>query len=365
MVGRRSVLEDVPAERCTGCGACVGSCPFGVLQMGESVKGFLTPFGTGVECRDCGRCLEICPALQTSPPEEGPPEVVASWATDGRLRGASASGGVFAELARRFLEWGGVVAGARYDGIGTVCHTLIDDPHDLPCLQGSKYVQSHAEGVYPLCLEELERGRKVLFSGTPCQVKAMRLLAEVRGLTDPLFCVDLVCYGVPSALFVRRYLGWLEKARGARLSGFLFRDNSLPWSSYGTYAIFEDGSLYRGGHDTDPFYRGFDISLRESCFKCPFNRFPRPGDLSLGDFWGIADELHDERGVSLVLLNSPRGRELLELTEGLHVRQRSIEEACRDNLRVDGRPLPLPDGRIAFFNALRESAFEEVIEQFL
>ncbi len=257
------------------------------------------------------------------------------------------------------------MAGASYGGLGKAVHVLIDTVADLKVLQGSKYVQSRAEAVYGSCLVQLERGERVLFSGTPCQVRAMGLLAEERGVAEGLLTADLVCYGVPSSLFVRRYLQWLENRYGDVLQDFRFRETTFPWEEYGPSATFGNGSVYRGNYRDDPFYRGFEISVRESCYDCPFNRFPRYGDLTLGDFWGIDEEIKDEKGMSLVLVNSSKGADLLAGTEGLHLVVRDLASACRENLRVDGRSLSLSADRRAFFDSLRSRPLEEAIDRFL
>ena len=65
----------------------------------------------------------------------------------------------------------------------------------------------------------------------------------------------------------------------------------------------------------DPYMQLFlgNMSQRSSCFHCPFTTTNRQGDISLGDFWGIGrnhPELDDDKGISMILLNTAKGEEL-------------------------------------------------------
>ena len=58
-----------------------------------------------------------------------------------------------------------------------------------------------------------------------------------------------------------------------------------------------------------------NLMLRESCYSCPFTNFNRTSDISIADFWGwtkISDKFNDNKGVSLILVNSDKGIELID-----------------------------------------------------
>lgn len=62
------------------------------------------------------------------------------------------------------------------------------------------------------------------------------------------------------------------------------------------------------------FYK--HIMFRKSCGKCYFTNMKRPSDITLADFWGWEkDDVSinaDDKGLNLVLINTPKGREMFE-----------------------------------------------------
>ena len=235
----------------------------------------------------------------------------------------SASGGAFAVLARAMLARGGAVFGAELCDDNVARITCVEDASGLWRLQGSKYVQSSPGDSFERCREMLSSGRDVLFSGTPCQVFALRSHLARKGIGDApggLVAVDLVCHGVTSPELFRLYVGWLERKVGA-VPGTLrytFRSKKAPWGLYYYYYYYyltEKGQERRealGEAGEDPYYRAFLSAkyYRKSCYSCRFACAERAGDVTIGDYWGIErahPDFYDKRGVSLVLLNTPAG----------------------------------------------------------
>ena len=105
----------------------------------------------------------------------------------------SSSGGVFPALSASIIEHGGVVYGAVLISPQKVRHIRISQLEDLIQLQGSKYVQSDISHIFPMVLEDLKEGLPVLFSGTPCQVKALHLYLQKPFAN--LLTVEVVCHG--------------------------------------------------------------------------------------------------------------------------------------------------------------------------
>lgn len=291
---------------CTGCEACANACPVSAIHMEPDTLGFYEAKIDMEACIDCGRCREVCPVLNGfSSDHTDKPACYAAMAAN-CIREKSSSGGAFYALAKTILDNGGAVCGASMESGLSVQHILIDDAARLPKLQRSKCVQSRINSCYQQVRQRLERGQDVLFSGTPCQVAGLRgyLGKEYK----KLFTVDLLCHGVPSQQMLRDSLCDYDN-----LIGVDFRDKEYGWDCTRITLLFQDGSKRNLTYNESRFEQGFHSSmiLRESCFNCPFCDFPRQGDITIGDFWELDNqlpEINDGRGISIVLINSPGGQ---------------------------------------------------------
>ncbi len=300
---------------CTGCGACAAACPSGCLTMVPGEEGFCYPVADPARCTQCGLCEGVCPALRPGQ-GTGMPEALAVKNRDAALRRDSSSGGVFTALARDTLARGGWVCGAIYDEYFAVRHVLTKQEGEIAPMRGAKYSQSRAEDCFPRIQGLLEENTPVLFAGTPCQCAGLR--AFLGGDPPGLLTVDMVCHGVPSEKVWIRWLDFRRKtdAPGASITGVNLRSKASGWSRY-SYSVeisYSDGSCYRRPQGQDAFLRGFvqNLYLRPSCARCQHKGLSRQSDLTLGDFWGIWElhpEFDDDRGVSLLLLQSEKGRQ--------------------------------------------------------
>lgn len=260
----------------------------------------------------------------------------------------SASGGAFSVLARPVLRKGGVVFGAEMLEKGKVRQVQITDAGELSRLQGSKYVQSDTAGTFSECANALRAGKTVLYSGTPCQVFALRSYLKREGMGDKdlelLLTVDLICHGVTSPKLFRLYIDWLEKKVGA-VPGSLyyeFRSKKQGWGLNYSYSFTskKDGKKHDrfGGCEDDPYYMAFleGQLYRSSCYKCRFARKERVGDFTIGDFWGVQREHPDFYccdGVSVVLINTLKGDGYFQkyCIGDCLVKKSDWEKACREN----------------------------------
>ena len=225
---------------CTGCSACHDVCERDAITMVADGEGFLYPKVDSARCVECGRCADVCSALQQNASRH-PLSVWAAKAKDDGLRLASSSGGVFSLLARRILAGGGRVYGAAFDRTDwSVHHIGINDENGLDELRGSKYLQSRTQGVYRQVKRDLESGSHVLFSGTPCQVAALRHYLGRNW--DNLFLVDVVCHGVPSPRVWKDYLKYRQdvttegrdsaSAEGRNIRRIASRRKDCGWKRY-------------------------------------------------------------------------------------------------------------------------------------
>ncbi len=294
---------------CCGCGACAQRCPAKCIRMTEDAEGFRYPVADADACTGCGLCERICPGLHPSAPHD-PLRLFAARNRDEAARAAGSSGGVFSLLARRTLREGGVVFGAAFVPTwGGVSHRRAEKEEELQPLLKSKYVQSDTGGCYAEAAALLREGRRVLFSGTPCQIAGLH--AFLRGeRPERLLTVECLCHGVPSPAVWRRYTE--ETAGGRRILGVDFRDKSRSgWRRY-DFTVRTDGGERRVPAREDLYMRAFlaELTLRPSCYACPFKSGRSGSDITLADFWNIRDVLpafDDDRGASLVLLNTPQG----------------------------------------------------------
>ena len=323
---------------CTGCGACTDVCPRSALAMVYDEEGFAFPKLDPSLCVQCDLCTRACPVVTPVTQVTAPalPVPFAGWSTSPEHRRAGSSGGVFTELAGQILAQGGLVAGVRTDGLA-VCHDLAATAEEARRFQGSKYLQSETRGIYRRVLAQLKQGRKVLFSGTPCQVAGLANLAEGQRGRENLVTCEVLCLGVPSRRFWQRYVD----AAGQDLDDVVgFRDKLDDQGS--RYAVTlrarASGRTLRSSYDRgDVFLRAFAAGLimRNSCYDCPFAAVPRVADITLGDFWGLHrfPEEH-AKGVSLVIANSPSGLALLRSTSSVVLHPVNWAEALPANPRV-------------------------------
>ena len=310
---RHTVLLDKTA--CTGCGACVSICPKGAISMRPDEEGFLYPSVEQKLCIGCDLCEKRCPAGKAHP--EIRPLLLGAKNKDDDVREASSSGGVFSALAMDMFKKGGVVFGAAFDPNMHVEHIGAFDPSELAPMRGSKYVQSEAADAIGNAAALLAKDIPVLFSGTPCQVAG--LLAKVPSKhREKLLTVDFVCHGVPSPGVFASYIKKLEETHGKRIVKYTFRDKRNGWKDFYAVATFEDGSEHMGSQREEPYLYGFlqNLYLRPSCTRCDNLRGAHHvSDITIADLWGVQEicpELDDDRGLSLVMVNTQKGREALD-----------------------------------------------------
>lgn len=346
-------------KECCGCGACMEICPVQAITMREDREGFLYPKINKNKCIDCGQCSLVCPMkrgnLGPGTKEQGKNAgkwiYIGAQAAEEALRYKSSSGGVFPVLARNVLKKGGAVFGSVMCEDGVVRHKMAQREEELAPMQKTKYVQSSLEGGFENVEDCLRKGRPVLFTGTPCQCRAMRLYlgrkkekagrggeSRERPLSENLLLVDLVCYGVPSPGIWRKYLKELEKKYGGKLSDFCFRDKREQDNGH-TVSFSVGSKEYAHPMGEDSFCRVYfrNYTLRPACYFCKFCTTERESDITMGDFWGIEKvrpEMNDGMGTSLVILRSEKAKKIWEeVKENFRYFQCGREEILQPRLQ--------------------------------
>lgn len=303
-------------EKCFGCGACAASCPSSCIEMQEDEKGFIHPVIDAERCLHCHLCDRTCPAINLRKQDE----VVSccgAVAQDRKELARSSSGGVFGMLARNVLEQGGVVVGAAFDNDLTVRHILIDSIGDLPRLQSSKYVQSSIDSwIYVAIRQALDEHRRVLFSGTACQIAGLRGFLGILADVPELLLAEVVCHGVPSPKLWRLWKAYQEDTCHEKLVDVRFRDKSTGWSSYSVVYVYGNGRTKRRLAANDWYMKSFlcNDSLRPSCFSCKA-KCCCGSDITLCDFWGIWSLKPMAKwsdGTSAVVVHTERGSKAIK-----------------------------------------------------
>ena len=355
------MIEIQDKHKCCGCEACVQICPKQCISFIEDEEGFCYPHIDRTTCIDCGLCEKACPVLQQAEQKE-PLKVYAAKNTNEEEILKSSSGGIFILLAKETLRQGGVVFGAKFNKKWEVVHDYAETIEDIQSFMGSKYVQSRIGNTYAQAKKFLKQGRKVLYTGTSCQIAGLKKF--LRKDYDNLFTVDVICHGVPSPKAWRKYIDEIKEnarkgknsvssslihsisegdASNVQIESISFRDKRTGWKKY-SFALTLAEASADGKKNTvslshianeDPYMQLFlrNLILRPSCYQCPAKNGKSQSDLTIADFWGIErchPDFDDERGVGLMMVHSEKGKQAIQSLP-LKLLEVSFEDAIASN----------------------------------
>lgn len=338
--------------KCCGCTACMNICPVQCIVMRRDREGFDYPVANPDMCISCGKCEDVCPMSHPAD-AEGPLSTLAARAP--QFMEESSSGGVFPVLAEKVIEDSGIVYGAVMNPDLTVSHTDACDMHGIEPMRGSKYVQSELYASFEDVKYELGKGRKVMFTGTPCQIAGLK---SYIGKDEPdLLLVDCACHGTPGPGLWEKYVKALSDKYGMQIKDIRFRGKGRSWRKYDFVISNEDRSVVTP-HQNDPYMLLFlqDMTLRPSCYQCPFRKGGSGSDLTLADLWNVAEaapEMDDDKGVSLILANTQKGKEAV-LSTGLELKPIDPQLAFKRN-GAFARTMQIPQRREEFFQGLHSA----------
>lgn len=292
---------------CFGCNACQAVCSSDAIVMTADTEGFLYPQILEERCIECGRCVQICPGKNFADGPVG--KAFALRCTDQQLLQKSSSGGAFSVLAQSVLQDGGLVCGAVFDEAFKVRHVLSEN---IQPMRKSKYVQSDMSNVYEAITAALKEEKQVLFTGTPCQCDGIRRYFGSE--TKNLIIAALICRGVQSPGLWEDYVAYLSK--DDKLEAYCSRDKRVKNDGH-TVAYCVGGRETAVSMGNDAFSRLYMkcLTLRPSCYQCPYTRWDLPFDLTIGDFWGVEKvfpDLADGKGTSLVIARTEAAQRLME-----------------------------------------------------
>lgn len=346
-------------SQCCGCGSCKQICPVAAIEMQKDEEGFQYPIVNEKICVNCGKCERICPELNPRKLSEKS-KVFAAYRKDFNLRLKSQSGGVFSLIAEQIISEGGIVFGAGFDQNWCVKHKGIDKLECIESLRGSKYTQSNLEETYKEAEQNLKLGRKVLFSGTPCQVQGLK--SYLQQDYEGLFTIDLICHGVSSPdvwnQYLKEYL--VDKQLQRYCQKDKRRNNAITF-------ILKDGTEIVETSEENVYMRGFykDLFQRPSCHKCGFKGVERCSDITLGDFWGIENylpEFGDKYGISAVIIHNSKGKKLYQ-----KIGNDLVSRKCETKWLENGNPclltsIPENEKRKKFFEKWEKDGVIDTIQ---
>ena len=354
---------------CCGCSACYSICAKQAITMKADEEGFLYPEIDQSRCIDCCQCTAICPLTCGGNYKEKqiPQFFVARHKSQEVLR-QSTSGGGFTAISDAILRQGGVIYGVDYDKDFHVLHQRAETAEQRDRMRISKYVQSDMGNTYVQIKEDLKKGRKVLFTGTPCQAAGLRGFMGNTPLLDKLYICDIICHSIPSPLVWEDYKQLLEKEQGGKIVSVQFRSKKDGWSransNKGFLFIMDRSSEIQ---EDDRFYHLFFKSgaiTRPSCSQCCFTDIQRASDVTIADYWGIekySPEWFDPLGVSVILVNSRKGAALFDqCQQDLDYEERPKEESLKEQKRLS-EPSKLPENRTLFWEEYKRFGLAYVI----
>ena len=333
------MIEICQKSCCTGCAACASVCNSRAITMDvdKNHLGHLFPMINNDLCIDCGACKRVCPQLNEIT-LNSPSKAFAAWSLDDNVHKNSTSGGLAYTLAYEVIkEWNGVVyaCAADYGETLSIKHVRIEQLSDLWRIQGSKYVQSKIDStLYKELTADLNHCRKVLFIGTPCQVAAARKFVKYND--ENFYSVDIICHGVPSMKLLEDYL---QTIRAQNINKISFR--SSEGDIHSLTIELDNGNRIKKSVGQSTYFAAFlrSHSYRDSCYQCKYAQQKRPGDITLGDFWGLG-KLKTENesthwGISVMLQNTEKAKHLITLVEDkIFIEERRVEEAINGNRQL-------------------------------
>jgi coenzyme F420-reducing hydrogenase beta subunit len=330
------------------------------------MDGFWFPAVDYGKCVNCSLCVSHCPVLnETTNNDAKTPDVYAAWLKNEEIRLRSSSGGVYYALGETMLNDGGYIAGCAFSSDCKSAFQIVGNTHeDLSETMRSKYFQSDTAGVYRRVKELLDSGKRLLFSGAPCQSAA---LTEYLGRDYAhLIQCDFICHGINSPKAYQAYIKELEKKYGSEVESFNFRHKARGWTMFEISVRFKNGKSVSVHPYSSPWFMGFlngALYMRLSCERCRFKKIPRVSDISFGDFWGLlSTEENMKKGMSVVMVNTEKGADFYRKTLPLlHSEPKSLEKAISGNAGVLSCPAFAHEKREEFFRRIENEDFSKVV----
>lgn len=350
---------------CCGCTACEFVCGHSAIQMLPDKEGFLYPEINQDLCVDCGLCKKVCTfqnGYDTPQNFEEPKAFAVRHKNLAELE-TSRSGGMFVAISDYVIENGGSVYGTGFTDGFRVIHKRAKSQLERNEFRGSKYVQSDLSDVFLQVKADLKAGLMVLFTSTPCHTSGLYAFLKNVNI-EKLFVCDIICHGVPSPMIWNDYLSYIETKYKDQVTKVDFRDKECGWSAHSESFEFAKRKKIISQTYTHLFYQ--NIMLRPACEHCKYTNLRRPSDITLADFWGwekVSTTFNaDNKGVSLVFVNTPKGETIFNLiSDKIEYIESSLEDCMQPNLLHPSKISPL---RILFWADYQKKGFVFVAKKY-
>ena len=349
-------------KNCYGCELCKNICPKGAIEMKENEDGFLNPVVDMKKCISCGLCEKKCLYLNEEPVKKisRDDKTFAVQIKDKESLKKSSSGGFFYEIATNFINNGGYVAGCIWNKDMMPKHILSNKLDDIKRMQGSKYVQSDLSNVFKE-INEIINKNKVMFVGTPCQVKAIKSFIN----NDNLVTMSLICEGVPSRKAWKLYKDSLEKSQKSELVKVNFRNkDNCGWKMPDSVYVFGNSKeIKKLSFNLDNYVSSFieGLIMNEKCYDCKFKGNNNMGDIIIGDFWKVPDDLfgnQTKNGVSAIIIKNKKGEELLNSMQDIDIKKVNMDLVINGNPNLENS-IGRPKERKSFFEKIDHMEINE------
>lgn len=316
-------------NQCIGCGLCAAVCGVKCITMAPYEGGFLYPFVDDSKCVSCNKCRDVCPVLKEKT-KISPKGCYALIDNNNEKRLKSASGGASALFMEETINHGDAVCACRLDDNLKVVHKTFENIEEIDLFRDSKYVQSDMNMAWSEISELLKQKRNMFITGTPCQIAAVK---SRFGENDNITTCDFVCSGVPDPAIFEFYKKDLEKETDKKIKEFYFRYKTNGWKSSNIRVVYDNGFEQVIERKNSYYFKlfGSNLFFRECCYDCRFKNFNVYSDITVGDYWGINkfnSELDDDKGCSLVIVNTDKGDKLLsDIKERCTIKQTPLSFA--------------------------------------
>lgn len=299
--------------------------------------------------------------------KESYPSSFVAWSRNFAERFYSTSGGIFFELANAIIKNGGFVVGAAYNEKLLVNHIMVNSLDEISLLQQSKYVCSSLNRIYIDIENKLKSSDTVLFCGSPCQVSG--LLSYLGKTYENLYTVDFICRGINSK---KAYLSWINEIESVEMDSvekvwFKYKEGGWKTSPTRTRIDFKSGKtkIFFGNENKYMFgYLNSNLFLRPSCGLCRFKGQSRKSDITIGDFWGLDPKFDDDKGASLVIINSYKGKDLFSLiSDNITCIETNFQNSVENN-PMYSQSIKLPFYRKKFLLSLDKNKFSFVFNKY-